>query len=144
VNVLVYAFHEAAPEHERYRDWLAAAASSYEPVGLASVVLSGFIRVATHPRIFSPPAPIERAFEFADALLSQPSAVVVVPGERHWQIYEQLCVSAGAKGNLTSDAFIAALAIESGCELVTTDRDFSRFPGLRWRHPLEARRPGID
>jgi hypothetical protein len=135
----VYAFREEAPDHERYRDWLAAATSSYEPVGLAPVVLSGFIRVATHPRVFSPPAPIERAFDFADALLSQPSAVLVVPGPRHWEIYKRLCISVGAKGNLTAEAFIAALAIESGCELITTDRDFSRFPGLRWRHPLEAR-----
>jgi hypothetical protein len=92
--------------------------------------------VATHPRIFTPPAPIERAFEFADALLAQPGAVLVAPGARHWAIYERLCVEAGAKGNLAADAFTAALAIESGCELVTTDRDFARFSGLRWRHPL--------
>jgi hypothetical protein len=138
VNVLVYAFHEGAPEHQRYREWLTAAATSYEPLGLAETVLSGFIRVATHPRIFTPPAPIERAFEFADSLLSQSSAVVVAPGVRHWEIYKRLCISAGAKGNLVADAFIAALAIESGCEMITTDRDFSRFAGLRWRHPLDV------
>jgi toxin-antitoxin system PIN domain toxin len=132
----LYAFHEGTPDHDRYRDWLVSAGTSYEPLGLAEVVLSGFIRIATHPRIFTPPAPIKRAFEFANALLAQPSAVVVAPGARHWAIYEQLCVAAGAKGNLVSDAFIAALAIESGCELITTDRDFARFPGLRWRHPL--------
>jgi toxin-antitoxin system PIN domain toxin len=132
----VYAFHEGALDHDRYRDWLATAATSYEPLGLVEVVLSGFIRVATHPRVFTPPAPIERAFEFADALLAQPSAVLVAPGQRHWEIYRGLCLSAGAKGNLAADAFLAALTIESGCELITTDRDFSRFPGLRWRHPL--------
>jgi toxin-antitoxin system PIN domain toxin len=132
----VYAFHEGTPDHGRYRDWLAAASTSYEPLGLAEVVLSGFIRVATHPRVFNPPAPIERAFEFAGALLAEPAAVLVAPGQRHWEIYRNLCVAAGAKGNLTADAFIAALAIESGCELITTDRDFSRFRGLRWRHPL--------
>jgi toxin-antitoxin system PIN domain toxin len=136
VNVLVYAFHEGAPDHRRYRDWLAAAAASYEPLGLAEIVLSGFIRVSTHPRVFSPPAPIERAFEFADALRTQPAAVLVAPGGRHWETYWRLCISAAAKGNLAADAYIAALAIESGCELVTTDRDFARFPGLRWRHPL--------
>jgi hypothetical protein len=138
VNVLVYAFHEGAPDHGRYHDWLTAASTSYEPLGLAEIVLSGFIRVSTHPRIFSPPTPIERAFEFADALLAQPAAVVVSPGARHWETYRRLCISAAAKGNLTADAYIAALAIESGCELMTTDRDFARFPGLRWRHPLEA------
>jgi toxin-antitoxin system PIN domain toxin len=136
----VYAFHEGSPDHRRYRDWLTAASTSYEPLGLAEIVMSGFVRVATHPRVFTPPAPIERALEFTDALFAQPSAVLVAPGQRHWEIYERLCISAGAKGNLVSDAFIAALAIESGCELITTDRDFSRFPGLRWRHPLAAPR----
>ncbi len=115
---------------------MTAASIAYEPIALTEIVLSGFIRVATHPRVFTPPAPVAAAFEFADALLAQPGAVLVGPGRRHWEIYKSLCVSVGAKGNLTSDAFIAALAIESGCELVTTDRDFSRFPGLRWRHPL--------
>ena len=136
--MLLYAFHDGTPDHVRYRDWLMAASTSYEPLGLAAIVLSGFIRVATHPRIFTPPAPIERAFEFADALLAQPNVVLVAPGPRHWEIYRRLCVTAGAKGNLAADAFIAALAIESGCELITTDRDFSRFPGLRWRHPLRV------
>lgn len=134
--MLVYAFNEASPDHRRYREWLTAASASYEPLGLAEIVLSGFIRVSTHPRIFSPPASIERAFEFADALRAQPAAVPVAPGERHWETYRRLCISVGAKGNLAADAYLAALAIESGCELVTTDRDFARFPGLRWRHPL--------
>jgi toxin-antitoxin system PIN domain toxin len=132
----VYAFRDGAPDHDRYRDWLTAAATSYEPLGLAEVVMSGFIRVVTHPRIFTPPAPVESAFGFIDALLAQPSSVMVAPGPRHWEIYRSLCVASGAKGNLAADAFIAAIAIESGCELITTDRDFSRFPGLRWRHPL--------
>ena len=71
--------------------------------------MSGFIRVVTHPRVFVPPAPVERAFEFVDALLAQPSSVLVAPGQRHWEIYRRLCVAAGAKGNLTADAFIAAI-----------------------------------
>lgn len=134
--MLVYAFNEASPDHRRYRDWLTAASASYEPLGLAEIVLSGFIRVSTHPRIFSPPASVSRAFEFADGLLSRPAAVLVKPGVRHWETYRQLCISVGAKGNLAADAYIAALAIESGCELITTDRDFARFSGLRWRPPL--------
>ena len=94
------------------------------------------MRVATHPRIFSPPAPVGRAFAFATALRSQPNAVNINPGPRHWEIFERLCVATDAKGNLVADAYLAALAIESGSEWITTDRDFTRFPGLRWRHPL--------
>ncbi len=136
VNVLVYAFHEGAPDHGRYREWLEAAVTTDEPIGISDLVLSGFVRVATHPRIFERPAPVVRALKFADALRSQPTATVLVPGPRHWQIFGRLCRDAGAKGNLVADAFHAALAIESGSEWITTDRDFSRFAGLRWRHPL--------
>jgi len=136
VNVLVYAFHEGAADHPRYRDWLEAAVGSDEPIGLSDLVLSGFVRIATHPRIFERPAPIGRALKFADALRSQPTATVLAPGPRHWQIFGRLCREAGAKGNRVADAYHAALAIESGSEWITTDRDFSRFAGLRWRHPL--------
>ena len=136
--MLVYAFHEGTPDHKRYREWLEAAVISDEPLGLSELVLSGFVRVATHPRIFSPPAPLVDALAFVAALRTQPNAVIVVPGERHWEIFDRLCRDAGARGNLVADAYLAALAIESGCEWTTTDRDFSRFPGLRWRHPLTA------
>lgn len=136
VNVLVYAFHEGAPDHGRYREWLEAAVTTDEPIGISDLVLSGFVRVATHPRIFERPAPIGRALKFADALRSQPIATVLAPGPRHWQIFGRLCREAGAKGSLVADAYHAALAIESGSEWITTDRDFSRFTGLRWRHPL--------
>ncbi len=136
VNVLVYAFHEGAADHPRYWDWLEAAVGSDEPIGLSDIVLSGFVRIATHPRIFERPAPIGRALKFADALRSQPTATVLAPGPRHWQIFGRLCREAGAKGNVVADAYHAALAIESGSEWITTDRDFSRFAGLRWRHPL--------
>lgn len=94
------------------------------------------MRVATHPRIFDPPASTSAALAFAHALRSQPNAVLVAPGSRHWEIFGRLCRAAEARGNLVPDAYLAALAIESGSEWVTTDRDFSRFPGLRWRHPL--------
>ncbi len=137
VNILVYAFHEGVPDHGRYREWLETAVASDEPIGLSELVLSGFVRVATHPRIFSPPAPVERALDFANALRDQPNAVILAPGSRQWEIFEHLCRSTGAKGNLVADAYLAALAIETGSEWITTDRDFSRFPGLRWRHPLE-------
>jgi toxin-antitoxin system PIN domain toxin len=111
---------------------------SERPFGLADLVLSGFLRVVTHPRVFDPPTPVERALEFAAALRGQPNAVLVAPGRRHWEIFARLCVEAGGKGNLVADAFLAALAIESGSEWVSTDRDYARFPGLAWRHPLDA------
>lgn len=136
VNVLVYAFAAAAPDHERYRDWLEEVLDSPEAWAYSELVLSGFVRVVTHPRIFDPPAPMDAALRFCSVLRSRPNAVPVAPGERHWDIFEDLCRSAGARGNLVADAYLAALAIESGSEWITTDRDFARFPRLRWRHPL--------
>ncbi len=137
VNVLVYAFREAAPGHAKYRDWLRRQLASSEAFGLSELVLSGMIRVLTHPQVFSPPTPIRAALEYAGALRSQPNCVLIQPGARHWDIFASLCTKAGAKGNLVADAYHAALAIEHGCEWITTDRDYSRFPGLRWRHPLQ-------
>lgn len=136
MNVYVYAFRGAAPDHERYRAWLQAAFGADEPVGVSELVLSGFVRIVTHPRVFDPPAPVDSALAFATAVRGQPTAIILAPGLRHWEIFEGLCRAAGARGNLVPDAYLAALAIESGSELVTTDRDFSRFAGLRWRHPL--------
>lgn len=136
VNVLVYAFREDAPEHIEYRDWLNALVSSHEAYAVSDHVLSGFLRIATHPRVFHPPTPLPRAIAFAEAYRDRPNAVPITPGKRHWGVFKQLCESAGARGNLVADAWLAALAVEWGCELVTTDRDFARFPGLRWRHPL--------
>ena len=102
-------------------------------------MLSGFLRVVSHPRIFSPPAPFEEALEFVRAVRGQPNAVPIAPGPRHWDIFTSLCSAAGVKGNLVPDAYLAALAVESGSEWITTDRDYSRFPGLSWRHPLAER-----
>ena len=138
VNVLVHAFHEGALDHTRYRVWLDEVVSSPEPFGICELVLSGFIRVATHPRVFDPPAPTVDALAFATALRVQSNAVIVAPGARHWDIFVRLCLDADAKGNLVPDAYLAALAIESGSEWITADRDFTRFAGLRWRHPLAA------
>jgi toxin-antitoxin system PIN domain toxin len=101
----------------------------------SDLVVSGFLRVVTHPRIFTPPTPLERALEFAEALRSQPHCIVLAPGERHWSIFTRLCRVGEARGNLVPDAYLAALAIESGSELATTDRDFARFEELDWRAP---------
>ena len=86
--------------------------------------------------MFADPTPLDVALAFADAIRTRPNAVPIEPGPRHWEIFSNLCVAAGACGNLVADANLAALAIETGCEWITTDRDFARFPGLTWRHPL--------
>nr|MDQ3389453.1 type II toxin-antitoxin system VapC family toxin [Gemmatimonadota bacterium] len=107
-----------------------------DPFALSELVLSGFIRIVTHPKVFATPSPLRAALDFVDELRSQPNCVVVSPGPRHWEIFTRLCGDAGAKGNLVPDAYLAALAIESGSEWATADRGFARFPGLRWLHPF--------
>jgi uncharacterized protein len=137
VNVLVYAHRLDAARHQDYADWLRNLLADQEPYGVADLVLSGFLRVVTHPKVFRQPTPLETAVPFVEVLRTQPNCVPVAPGQRHWEIFTGLCLAAGAKGNLVPDAYLAALAIESGSEWVTTDRDYSRFRGLRWRHPLD-------
>jgi uncharacterized protein len=136
VNVLVYAHRMDAPGHPAFNNWLEELINSDQAYGYADLVLSGFLRIVTHPRVFNPPSDLTSALAFAQVIRRQPNAVLISPGPRHWQIFEKLCEIAQVKGNLVPDAYLAALAIESGSEWVTTDRDYSRFPGLKWRHPL--------
>lgn len=136
VNVLIYAHREDAPEHDRYAAWLKALTSGDEPFALSEVVLAGFLRVVTNGKIFDPPTPMETAIRFCQRLVEWPRAVMVAPSRRHWDLFVGLC--ANIQGPLVTDAYLAALAIDHGCELVTTDSDFARFQGLRWRHPLGA------
>ena len=136
VNVLVYAFRKDVPEHDRYHAWLEDALRGPEPFAVSELVLSGFLRIVTHPGAFVYPSSIDQGFSFLSVVRERPNCVRVSPGERHWGIFLDLCLRAGARGNLVSDAYHAALAIESGCEWITTDRDYARFPGLRWRHPF--------
>ena len=138
VNVLIYAHRADAPEHDRYAAWLRALAASDEPFALSDVVLASFLRIVTNPRIFDPPTPMDTAVGFCQRLVDWPRASLIAPGRRHWGVFVNLC--RGISGPLVADAYIAALAIEHGCELVTTDSDFARFPGLRWRHPLAPAR----
>ncbi|HEX3682662.1 MAG TPA: type II toxin-antitoxin system VapC family toxin [Bryobacteraceae bacterium] len=137
VNVLVYGFRADAPGHAQYLRWWREQIASQQAFGLADLALSGFLRIVTHPRIFDPPSPLEEALRFVKALRDLPNYVEIRPGPRHWEIFVDLCSKANARGNLVPDAFLAALAIESGSELITTDRDYARFHGLRWRHPLQ-------
>ena len=137
VNVLVYAHRTEADRHGEYLSWLEDTANGDEPLGLSDLVLSGFLRVVTHPRVFIAPSPMKAALAFTEELRGLPNCVQVQPGPRHWEIFTRLCRGSAVKGNLVPDAYLAALAIESGSEWITTDRDYGRFPGLRSRHPLE-------
>ena len=131
VNVLVSAFREDAVHHRRCRTWLLQAVSGRERVGLSELVLSGVLRVLTHPRVFHPPTPDDAATAFAEALLAQPACVALRPGSGHWRIFRGLTTSLRLTGNRIPDAYHAALAIEHGCEWVTLDRGFSAYSGLR-------------
>jgi uncharacterized protein len=136
VNVLLYAFREDCAEHARYRHWLDAVVNGDEAYGMSPQVLCSVARIATHPKVYTSPSRIETALAFARVLLEQPHCTVVQPGSRHFSIFEVLSKDAHASGNLVQDAWFAALAVESGCEWITTDGDFARFPGLRWRRPF--------
>lgn len=136
VNILVYAHREDTQNHPAYRLWLEGVLNGDQAYGIADIVLSGFLRVVTHPRMFNPPSTIEQALTFAKEVRNRPNCVVIRPGPRHWTIFEGLCKTANVKGNLVPDAYLAALAIESGSTWITTDRDYSRFPQLNWQHPL--------
>ena len=137
VNVLVYAHREDAPQHAGYREWVENVINGDESYGLSDLVLSGFVRVATHPKVFARPSTLADALVFTEQMRDRPNCVPIAPGPRHWKIFRTLCAQVGAKGNLVPDAYLAAMAIESGCEWITTDRDFSRFKALRCRHTLQ-------
>lgn len=135
-NILVNAFRSDTSEHERCRIWLGGVVNGDARYGMAPQVLGGVIRITTHPKVFVEPSRLDEVLRFCDILLAQSHCVVIQPGERHWEIFKRLCTEGDARGNLVPDAWLAALAIESGCEWITLDRDYARFPGLRWRVPV--------
>ena len=136
VNVLIHAHREDDERHGEYAAWLERQANSATAFGVSELILSSFVRIVTNPRIFKVPTPLSEALTFANAVRELPNAVPVSPGERHWGIFTRLCEAVDARGNIVPDAYLAALAIESGAEWITADRGFGRFPGLRWSHPL--------
>ena len=137
VSVLIYAHRrDSITTHAQYAEWLAKLATGPEPFALSVLAISGFVRIATNNRIFSPPSTTDEAFRFISQLVERPTARIVGPGPDHLAIFKRLCRDAGASGNLVADAQHAAIAIEHGCTMVSTDSDFDRFPGLRWQHPL--------
>lgn len=136
VNVLLYAFRSDSRDHPRYKEWLEDVVNGSSAYGMSPQVLGSMVRIATHPRIFIQPSTLQSVLEFAGVLLDQPHCNVIHPGPRHWGIFCNIASQSKAAGNLVPDAWFAALAVESGCEWITTDRDYSRFEGLRWRPPF--------
>lgn len=136
VNVVVHAFRKDLPDHDKYAQWMEELVNGDRTFGVPDLVLSGFLRIVTHPRVFASPSSLDEALAFAEQLRGSPAYVPMHPGPRHWDIFSGLCRSTKARGNLVPDAYLAALAIESGSEWITADRHYRRFPGLRWRHPL--------
>lgn len=135
VNILVYAHHAQSTDHQAHKTWWESVVNGQGPFGMADLVLSGFVRIVTHPKIFDTPLPVEDALTAAEAIRQRPNCVTLQPSPRHWSIFTDLCRRTRAKGNHIPDAFLAALALDTGSEFVTTDRGFARYPGLRWRHP---------
>jgi toxin-antitoxin system PIN domain toxin len=140
VNVLIYAFRRDAQQHAISRSWLASVISSDARFGISPLVLSAVVRITTNPRAYRMPSTIDEAFEFCESLIEQPHCQLVEPGERHWDIFKRLCVETDVRGSRVTDAWFAALAIEWGCEWITYDRDYGRFPGLKWQTPAMTSR----
>lgn len=144
VNVLLQAFMPGAPAHARCRALVEDVIETEAHFGVSEIVLAAVVRIATNPRVFKPPATTARAFAFADALRSHERAAVIAPGPRHWKIFQDLVKASGVRGSDSTDAYLAALAVEHGCEWWTADTDFKKFPGLRWRDISKAPMPTVD
>ena len=131
VNIYVYAYREDTPRHETSLERLESLMNSGDRFAYVPLALSGFLRIVTHPKIFKSPGSFENAMDFLRLITEHPSAVPVNPGSAHWSIFSHLCYRYEPKGNLIPGAWFAALAIDSGCKWVSSDRDFSRFTELR-------------
>lgn len=138
-NILLYAYHPRAEEHERSRAWLEATLSGPASVGFAWLALWAFLRIATNPRVFERPLSVPEAERAVSSWLAEPAAEILDPGERHWDILRGLMRDGQTTGPLVVDAVLAAIALEHGATLCTTDRDFARFPKLKWMNPLKAK-----
>jgi toxin-antitoxin system PIN domain toxin len=135
-NLLLYSYHVRAAQHKKSRAWLTEALSGSDLVRFAWVTLWAFLRIATSPRVFERPLSISEAEAAIASWLAQPVAGVLEPGERHWDILRELMRESQTTGALVMDAVLAAIALEHGAMLCTTDRDFARFPGLKWVNPI--------
>lgn len=136
LNLLLYAINADAPAHRRAKQWFEETLADDEPVGLPWLVVLGFLRLATNQRILPRALSAAQATAVVDGWLAQPNVRLLSAGEEHWRILKTLLAETGTAGNLTTDAHLAALAIEHGATLCSTDNDFNRFAKLRWRNPL--------
>ncbi len=139
VNLLLYAIDEDSPRFEHAAPWVEDLLGGTETVALAWAVALAFVRLTTKPQVMARPFSVDEALDVVDGWLARPNVVVVHPTDRHARILRELLAPSGTGGNLASDAHLAALSIEHGAELCSSDADFSRFPGLRWRDPLRER-----
>jgi len=135
-NLLLYAYNASASQHDKSRVWLEEVLSGSQLVRVAWLSIWAFLRISTHPRVFERPLSVAEAESIVSAWLQQPIAAVLDPGERYWQIFRGVMRDGQVAGPLVMDAALAALAIEHGATLYSTDRDFLRFPGLKWKNPL--------
>lgn len=135
-NILLYTEDRTSPRHEAARRWWDEQLSGSRPVCLCWSVLCAFIRIGTNPRVFEHPLSLDQAVRRVQSWLEQPCTRIVHPTQRHWSVLQELLVVSQAAANLVTDAHLAALAIEHGCEFFSTDADFARFPGIKWRNPL--------
>ena len=138
-NLLLYAYDPRSEQHTASRRWLEDALSGPTLVRFAWLSLWAFLRISTNPRVFERPLSMTEAEGHVSSWLAQPVAGVLDPGERHWEILRGLTAAGQTAGPLVMDAALAAIAIEHGATLCTTDRDFARFPGLHWTNPLLSR-----
>jgi|SRR5579862_8084452 len=138
VNVLIFAFREDTPQHAICRAWLETVIAGDARFGVSRLVLSAVVRITTNSRIYRTPSPLDEVFGFCQDLLAQPHCQIVEPGDRHWDIFQRLCIETDTRGARITDAWFAALAIEWGCEWITFDRDYARFPELSWRVPAAS------
>jgi toxin-antitoxin system PIN domain toxin len=135
VNVLIFSFRKDTAQHSVCRSWIEGIVVGEAQFGMSPLVLAAVVRITTNPRAFRTPSATAEAFAFCDNLLGQPHCQIVEPGERHWDIFKRLCLQAGVHGSRVTEAWFAALAIESGCEWITLDRDFARFHDLKCQAP---------
>jgi len=141
INLLIYAYDSDSPFHAAASAWWRDCLSGDEPVGLAQAVIFGFVRICTHPRVFHHPLTAAEAAAVVRSWLDQPVAQILEPPGGHVNDVLRLLEEIGTAGNLVTDAQLAALAMEYGAVLYTSDADFLRFPGLRWINPLTVKRP---
>lgn len=135
VNVLICAFRQDASHHSTCKPLVEGLVNGDERFGISPLTLGAVVRITTNQRSYKEPSTLEEVFKYTGYLLTAPNCQIVAPGERHWDIFRRLCTETDTRGPRVTDAWFAALAIEWGCEWITLDRDYARFPGLKWRSP---------